>query len=100
MDIKIDKESSVKCPWCSRVSSAEIWNDNTLSECRSREMRRAFKSIYTTQVWGKTSQNFYKCPSCNSWSRGNELVLLDEHGEIVKGLGGVQVLRLIDQEGN
>lgn len=93
-NIKILKDSKIKCQWCSGVERAEIWNDKTFSECTTREMRRAFKEIYRTSVWMKGSNHFYKCPNCGSWSRGSQLVLLNKSDEVVKGLGCESVLTI------
>lgn len=86
--IEITEDSSVKCQWCRLVNTAKKWNDITYEQCISREMRRAFRSIYDMQVWGKDSDHFYKCPSCNIWSRGNQLILIDDEGNNVSGIGG------------
>ena len=90
----IGKDEKVKCQWCEGEFSAESWNDSTYSECKSREMKRAFRPIFNRQVWGKTSQHFYKCPRCGMWSKGNQLVLLDKNGKVVRGIGGQPVMKI------
>lgn len=90
--IEITQESSVRCPWCSIETEAKQWNDLTLSYCTSREMKRAFRTIYDKQVWGRDSDHFYICPACKTWSRGNQLILLDEEGNQVKNIGGQPVI--------
>lgn len=90
----IKKEDKVKCQWCEGIYEAETWNNETLKECKSREMKRAFKPIFNKQVWGKASQHFYKCPKCGMWSKGNQLVLLDDEGKRVKGLGGQPIMNI------
>ena len=94
----IDNNTKVKCQWCQVEYTAEEWNKNTLNECKSREMRRAFKAIFDPKVFSKNSKNFYKCPNCGMWSKGNQLIPLDEKGEKLKGLGGYPVMRVTDKE--
>lgn len=93
--VEIKRQSLVQCPWCSDIEKAEVWNDGTYKECKSREMRRAFKPLFELQVWSKKSQHFYKCPSCGIWSRGNQLKLIDEEGNVVKSVGGQPILKMI-----
>lgn len=97
MSVEIKKEDKVKCQWCEGVYEAETWNDATLKECKSREMKRAFRPIYNKQVWSKTSQHFYKCPRCGMWSKGNQLILLDNEEKQVRGIGGQPIMRITNQ---
>ena len=94
----INKQAKIRCQWCQFEFTAEKWNDTTFKECKSREMRRAFKSIFDTKRFAKDSQNFYKCPHCDMWSRGNQLILLDDNGEVIKGIGGSPVMKLTDKD--
>ena len=84
----LDNNANVKCPWCLNVSNLKAWDDNTYKQCINREQRRAFKSLTTFSVWGTKSKNFYRCPSCDQWSRGNKLMVVDKDGNMVNGLGG------------
>lgn len=95
MDIKINKESMIECPWCNCSNLAEKWNNLTFEQCTTREMRRAFKDIYNLKVWGSESKNFYICPECKMWIRGNQLILLDDNNQRVKEIGGRAVMRFI-----
>ena len=94
MQIKIDKESRVKCPWCLGDYEANTWNEETYGECKSREMRRAFKPIFDIKVWGDHSDHFYKCPSCGMWSKGNQLMLLDINNNVIKSIGCKPIIRV------
>ena len=94
----IEHNTKVKCQWCQIDNTAEEWNNTTLSECKSRGMRRAFKPIFDIKVFGKNSKHFFKCPSCGMWSRGNQLLPLDESGAKIKGLGGYPVMTVTDRE--
>ena len=94
----IENKTIVKCQWCQADHTAEEWNDITLGECKSREMRRAFKAIFDVKVFGKNSKSFYKCPSCGMWSRGNQLIPLGEDGKKLPGLGGSPVMKVTDKE--
>lgn len=98
MERKVTEQDRVKCPWCLSDFEAISWNDNTFKECRSREMRRVFRDIYNPQVWGRSSDHYYKCPSCGMWSKGNQLILLDESGEPVKGMGGQPIVRVTSNQ--
>ena len=99
-NIEISKDSKVKCQWCTGVDSAESWNTTTYNECTSREMRRAYKNIYIKSVWLKNSDHFYKCPNCGRWSRGSQLILLDNNDSIVKGLGCQPVMIVANNNKN
>lgn len=88
----------MKCQWCNGVAEAEKWNSVTHSECTSREMKRAFRDIYKTSVWLKSSDHFYKCPNCGTWSRGSQLVLLNSKGEVIRGLGCEPIMTIKNKE--
>lgn len=88
----VKENSQVKCQWCSGITDAKSWNAETFKQCSSREMKRAFKDIYNIQVWLKNSDNYYKCPKCGTWSRGNQLILLDNKGNIVRSVGNVPIM--------
>lgn len=95
--VEINKDSLVECQWCNIKSKAIEWNDLTFAQCFTREMKRAFRNIYDIKVWGNNSKNFYKCPNCGMWSRGNQLILFDEAGEKTRGLGGRPIIRLTSE---
>ena len=78
----LSDDKLVKCPWCLDDRSLKEWNDATFAECRTREMRRAFRSLKNKSVWGKESKNFYKCPNCGNWSRGNKLRIISDNPEL------------------
>lgn len=84
----------IKCPWCEEHSTAKEWDDITFSECISREMKRAYKHITQEAVWGTSSNHFYKCPCCGTWSRGNQLKIVDTDELRLLKLGGKPILSI------
>lgn len=72
----IDKNASVKCPWCSADTNIIKWNDLTYSQCINREMKRDFIPITNEKVFKNGSVSFYMCPKCSKWSRGSQLILI------------------------
>ena len=93
----IDRNEHVRCSWCYGVSPLGDWNDLTYSQCTNREMKRAFRSLKNRQVWGKESKNFYKCPNCANWSRGNKLRVISDNAELSK-LGNEPLFKINDNQ--
>lgn len=88
----IGKEINIKCGWCSGKHKAEEWNELTYSECKSREMRRAYTEIYKESTFSKGADTYYKCPSCGTWSKGCQLSIVDTEDRRLLRLGGEPVL--------
>lgn len=82
IEAMLSDDKLIKCPWCLSERSLKDWNDTTFSECRSREMKRAFRSLKNKAVWGKESKHFYKCPNCANWVRGNKLKIVSDNVEL------------------
>lgn len=95
MLINIKEDSLIQCQWCGKNSEASEWNLNTFNQCYTREMRRAFKPVYNLKVWGRDSKNFYKCPKCGVWSRGNQLILLKDDGGTAENIGRNPVMKIL-----
>lgn len=89
----IPETSIVICPWCNSDTTVKEWDDNSFAECISRETKRAYKHLTDKKVWGKESKNFYKCPSCGQWVRGNKLKLDTPDKELSK-LGGQSLFEI------
>ena len=90
----VNKNSIVKCQWCTKTARAQEWNDNSYKECTSREMRRDYRDIFDIRMWYKNSTHYYKCPHCSMWSRGDQLLLLDDNGGIVRSIGCQPILQV------
>lgn len=97
LETLLNDNSIVKCPWCLSEHTLKEWDDLTFAECRTREMKRAFRSLKNRQVWGKESKNFYKCPNCANWSRGNKLRVVSDNIELSK-LGNEPLFKINDNQ--
>lgn len=86
----------VKCPWCLSETQLKTWDDLTFKSCITRETRRAFRSLTNEKVWKKDSKNFYQCPNCSQWSRGNKLRIVNPENEDQKNLGGEALFEISD----
>ena len=84
----IDKNIDIECGWCQQASRAEEWEENTYKECITREMRRAYTSIYKEKAFKRKTEAFYKCPKCNKWIRGSKLKIVNTEDENLTKLGG------------
>lgn len=79
MSIKIKDETELICPKCLEIVSSEQFDAFTLSMCKTRELKRAYKSI--VHMWnrpGKKKDFHFCCPYCQAWSRVNEIKVYDE----------------------
>lgn len=88
---KLSAEARVKCQWCLSDNAPKEWDSVTFSECKTREMKRSYKSIINIGSWYDT---FYKCPNCGMWSKGSQLLVLDGNGNIKRGLGGEPIFKV------
>ena len=95
--IEISDDSLIRCPWCQGEMKAIDWDTKTYGACISREMKRAFKSVKDRKVWGKESKHYYMCPDCSMWSRGNQLKLIDDSGNVIRGIGGQPIIRTLNK---
>lgn len=91
----ISDDLNVICPWCGDDSTLKEWNDSSFEECLSRETRRSFVKLNEERVWKKESKNFYKCPCCNKWSRGNKLKIANANTNELKELGGEPLFEVV-----
>ena len=78
----------IECQQCGCKSTLEDWNNKTKGMCTSREMKRQYTELTDKRVFTGEKEAYYICPSCNSWSKGDELFVYDEDGERFKSLGG------------
>lgn len=83
----------VLCPWCGNESTLEDWDKQTYSQCKNRDMRRSYIHLENEKVWMKDSTNFYMCPDCGNWVRGNKLKLRNEN---LSHLGGQPIIEIVD----
>lgn len=88
----IDKNNNIECGWCKGKSTAEEWNNTTLSQCKSREMRRAYTEIYNESTFYRKADTFYMCPLCSTWSRGSQLAIVDTEDKRLLRLGREPVM--------
>lgn len=88
------QECDVMCPWCRVVSKLSVWDDVTFSECINREMKRSYMSLRDTNAWKHGSNHFYKCPSCEQWSRGSKLKIVHTEDKELEALGGESLLNV------
>lgn len=89
----IKDDNKIQCGWCNTKSTAEEWEDNTLKECKSREMRRAYTSIMNVKTYRRDANTFYKCPHCERWSRGCQLSIVDTEDKALLKLGRQPVIK-------
>lgn len=90
---KVPGDGKVICPWCEKEETVDKWDELSFKECVSREQRRAYKHLSDPKVWGVNSTNFFKCPLCGQWVRGNKLRLNTTDGELRK-LGGQSLVEV------
>lgn len=91
----LNKDTKVKCGWCDKISTVEEWNDYTFSQCISREMRRAFTPLFKRKAFRRDSNTFYRCPKCDTWSRGSQLFIVDFDNSELSELGGEPIIRIV-----
>lgn len=90
----IGEDTSIECGWCNGISSAKEWNEGSLAECNTREMRRAFIEIYNPKVFkNKSKKSWYKCPKCSMWSSGTQLRIRNNNQ--YENLGGEPIFKRI-----
>lgn len=94
----IPRDSIIKCPWCSKETSALNWNEITFKQCVNREMRKAYVDVFNIKIFLKNSNNFYKCPKCGMWARGNQLSIVHTTDIELLKLGGESPIQEVDQE--
>lgn len=92
--MRVKDDSMIRCQWCQGENTAKEWNDLTYSDCKSREMRRAFRNIKEPKAWEQDAKFYYRCPCCSQWLRGDQLILLDNDGEPVRGIGGSPIIQI------
>lgn len=90
----VPENVNVRCPWCYNENKLLTWDEHTYAECISRETRRAFRSLKNESVWKKESKNFYKCPNCHQWSRGNKLKIIRPDDIRLEALGGEDLFKI------
>lgn len=97
----LEKGIQIKCGWCDGYTKAENWEKNTYDQCKSREMRRAYTSIYNKKTFYRKANTFYKCPICDMWSRGCQLKIVGTTDKELLKLGGEPVIsEVVDNELN
>ena len=95
--MELERGLKVRCPWCGKAVTLGEWNDLTYSKCVNREMKRLFEQLTDSKAFGKNTKSFYICPSCNTWSRGNQLRIVDTEDPKLKKLGGANIINKINQ---
>lgn len=88
----ISRNEKVMCSWCGKTSRLGEWNDLTYSKCTNREMKRAFTQLTSEKAFLRKSDTFYMCPSCNKWSRGSQLSIVDTDDKKLLKLGREPVM--------
>lgn len=77
--IKIQDETELLCPRCLEMVTAEQYDVFTQSMCKTRELRRSYRSI--VHMWnrpGKKKDFHFCCPYCQNWSRVNEIKIFSD----------------------
>lgn len=69
----IPDDTMIVCSWCSTPHTANEWNDLTYSQCKSRDMRRAYTPITDSKAFSGNKKSYYKCPECGQWRAGSSL---------------------------
>ena len=98
--IELTDELDVECPWCLDNGKLADWDKLTLEECNTREKRRAFISLKEEKVWKRGSKNFYKCPCCGRWTRGNKLTIVNSSNKELEILGREPLVEVVKSEDN
>lgn len=88
----ISREEDIKCPWCRAVNKLGVWNDLTYSKCVNREMKRAFTKLMEEKAFLTKTDTYYICPSCNKWSRGSQLSIVNTDNPKLLKLGGELII--------
>lgn len=86
----INLTERVRCPWCYKVHTVEEWDNNTYAQCTNRQMKRAYTHLTNEKAFKRvsdTQDSFFLCPSCNKWSRGSQLAIVDTKDENLLKLG-------------
>lgn len=95
----IDKSEQIQCGWCGKSNTAENWNNNSKKECKSREMRRAYRDIFNEKVFVKGKKPaWYKCPHCSLWSKGSQLKIVNPTNPEHRRLGGEPIVRSVQRQ--
>ena len=85
--IILPSNAEILCPSCGEVSKLEEWDNRTLRQCTSREMRRDYTSLCSSKAFSKEKRKWYICPKCETCSAGNTLRV--EHSDTkISELGG------------
>lgn len=77
--VKIQDETELMCPRCLEMVTSEQYDAFTLSMCKTRELKRSYRSI--VHMWnrpGKKKDFHFCCPYCQNWSRVNEIKIYSE----------------------
>ena len=89
----INKNAHIKCGWCDAVHEASVWISIAFESCTNREMKRAFLDIYNEKAFDRKNPHYYKCPSCNTWSKGSQLSIVDTDNPKLLKLGREPVMK-------
>lgn len=89
----ISNEERLECGWCGETHTLGDWDKVTFEGCRSREMKRAFTTLRKEKAYSKGNASYYKCPGCESWCRGNQLIFKNP---VYKKLGGQPILEQVE----
>lgn len=74
--IKISLNDEILCPKCKSSRLVGAWENSTLDDCSTREMRRSFIGLDDTRAYKKGSDLHYKCPNCLQYSEGFKLKII------------------------
>ena len=99
--VKIGDETELICPVCSKVATSEQWDAFSISQCLTREQRRAYKSIvHMYNRPGKKRDFYFCCPYCEKWSAVAEIKVYVEGNESCENTEkDIQYKEIIETEG-
>ena len=90
---RLSETDKIKCQWCNETANLDNWEQSTYRECKSREMKRKYTSLYDVRAFKHTSKTFYKCPCCGKWLRGSQLTITDAKNSEHLKLGGESIIK-------
>lgn len=70
---QLTEETLLQCPLCKEDATALQWDVYTQSKCYTRELKRAYKSIFTKGIMNKNKDYHYCCPYCDKYSKASTL---------------------------
>lgn len=93
----ISWEQIIKCPLCESDHTVREWDENSYSQCTTREMRRCYTKLNSVKAFDRNEYKYYRCPSCDTWREGYKLVIVSDD-EKLRRLGGEVITEILEYE--